>query len=103
MVADQQLRAAASYSLRSPGSVDTGSCPGPAREPAMSGAAAAIAAPDAAAGCCIGGVYSNYLAQVQLAEDQHPVADLGPDGQHQASGEAVRPRTSRRNLHHRDA
>jgi hypothetical protein len=30
---------------------------------------------------------------VTLTEDQHPVGDLGPHGQHQAFGEAVRPRT----------
>jgi hypothetical protein len=37
---------------------------------------------------------------VSLAEDQHPVGDLGPHGQHEAFGEAVRPRTPRRNLDH---
>jgi hypothetical protein len=36
-------------------------------------------------------------AQVLLAEDQHPVGDFGADGQHEAFGEAVRPRTPRRN------
>jgi hypothetical protein len=35
-----------------------------------------------------------HTAQVSLAEDQHPVGDLGPDGQHEAFGEAVRPRLS---------
>jgi hypothetical protein len=35
---------------------------------------------------------------VPLTEDQHPVGDLGPDRQHQAFGEAVRPRTPRRDL-----
>ena len=68
----------------------------------MSGAAAAIAAPDAAAGRC-SGVYGKYLAQVLLAEDQHPVGDLGSDRQHEAFGEAVRPRAPRRDLDHLDA
>ena len=40
---------------------------------------------------------------LSLAEDQHSVGDLGPDGQHEAFGEAVRARTPRRNLDHRDA
>ena len=44
-------------------------------------------------GVVMGGVYGKYLAQVLLAEEQHPVGDLGPDGQHEAFGEAVRPRT----------
>jgi len=37
---------------------------------------------------------------VLLAEDQHPVGDLGPHGQHEALGEAVRSRTPRRDLDH---
>ena len=49
------------------------------------------------------GVHGKHLAQVPLAEDQHPVGDLGPDGQHEAFGEAVRPRTPRRDLDHLDA
>jgi hypothetical protein len=39
---------------------------------------------------------------VSLPEDQHPVGDLGADGQHEAFGEAVRPRTARRDLDHLD-
>jgi hypothetical protein len=39
-----------------------------------------------------------HAAQVSFPEDQHPVGDLGSDGQHEASGEAVRPRASRRDL-----
>ena len=54
-------------------------------------------------GVVMGGVYGKYLAQVLLAEDQHPIGDLGVDGRHEAFGEAVRPRTPRRDLHHRDA
>ena len=38
-----------------------------------------------------------------LSEDQHTVGDFGSDGQHEAFGEAVRPRTTRRDLDHRDA
>ena len=50
---DQRFQAAGSYWLiRPPGLVDAGSCHGPARGPAISGAADAAAALDAAAGCC---------------------------------------------------
>ena len=38
----------------------------------------------------MGGVHSKHLAQVSLAEDQHPVGDLGPDRQDYACREAVR-------------
>ena len=51
----------------------------------------------------MGGVRGKYSAQVLLAEDQHPVGDLGADGQHEAFGEAVRARTPRRDLDHLDA
>ena len=51
----------------------------------------------------VGGVHGKHLAQVSFAEDQHPVGDLGSDGQHEAFGEAVRPWTPRRDLHHLDA
>ena len=44
-----------------------------------------------------------HTAQVSLAEDQHPVGDLGADGQHEAFGEAVRAGTSRRDLDDLDA
>ena len=60
----------------------------------MSGAAAAVAGPDAVAAVVVGGVHSKHLMQVLLAEDQHPVGDLGAEGQHEAFGEAVRPRLS---------
>ena len=49
------------------------------------------------------GVHGKHPAQVPLAEDQHPVGDLGPHRQHEAFGEAVRPRTPRRDLDHLDA
>jgi hypothetical protein len=35
---------------------------------------------------------------VLLAEDQHAVGDFGSDGQHEAFGEAVRPRAAGRDL-----
>ena len=69
----------------------------------MSGAAAAVAAPDAGAGRCNGTRTRQYPTQVLLAEDQHPVGDLGADGQHEAFGEAVRSRTPRRDLDYLDA
>ena len=49
------------------------------------------------------GVLGQHPAEVPLPEDQHPVGDLGPDGQHEAFGEAVRPRAPRRDLDHLDA
>ena len=48
------------------------------------------------------GVLGQHPAQVSLAEDQHPIGDFGADGQHEAFGEAVRPRTARRDLDHLD-
>jgi hypothetical protein len=41
--------------------------------------------------------------QVPLAEDQHPVGGLGLHCQDEALGEAVCPRTPRRDLDHLDA
>ena len=35
------------------------------------------------------GVPGKHAAQVSLAEDQHPVGDLGSDGQHEAFGAPV--------------
>ena len=35
----------------------------------------------------VGGVHGKHPAQVPLTEDQHPIGDLGPDGQHEALGE----------------
>src|SRR5215213_2393366 len=68
----------------------------------MSGAAASAAAPDAAARVVVRGVPGKHLTQVLLAEDEHPVGDLGTEGQHEAFGKAVRPRTPRRDLDHLD-
>jgi len=38
-------------------------------------------------------------SQVPLAEDQHPIGELGPDGEHEPSGITVRSRDPRRDLH----
>jgi hypothetical protein len=62
----------------------------------MLGAAAAASALDAAASRCTGRVPGKHVAQVPFAEDQHSVGYLGPDGQHNALGESVRPETPRR-------
>jgi hypothetical protein len=51
----------------------------------------------------MGGVQGKHHAQVPFTEDQHPISDLGPHRQHEAFGEAVRPRTPRRDLDHLDA
>jgi hypothetical protein len=40
---------------------------------------------------------------VSFPEDQHPVRDFAADGQHEAFGEAVRPRATVRDLDHLDA
>ena len=37
-----------------------------------------------------------------LAEDEHPIGDLGPRGEHEPFRMSVRPRTPRRDLHHLD-
>jgi hypothetical protein len=54
-------------------------------------------------GVVVRGVHGKHPAQVLLAEDQHAVGDLGPHRQHEAFGEAVRPRTPRRDLDHLNA
>ena len=53
-------------------------------------------------GVVVGGVPGKHPAQVPLAEDQHPVGDLGPHCQDEAFGEAVRSRTPRRDLDYLD-
>ena len=47
----------------------------------------------------VGGVPGKDVAQVSFAEDQDAVGELGSNGQDEAFGEAVRSRTSRRDLH----
>jgi hypothetical protein len=42
-------------------------------------------------------------AQVPFPEDQHSVGEFGADGQHEAFGEAVRPRAAGRDLDYLDA
>src|SRR3954452_7896424 len=48
------------------------------------------------------GVPGKYPTKVLLAEDQYAVGEFGADGQYEAFGEAVRPRTARRDLDHLD-
>jgi hypothetical protein len=47
-------------------------------------------------------VGGKHLAEVSFPEDQHPVGQFSPYRQHEAFGEAVRPRTPRRDLDHFD-
>jgi hypothetical protein len=44
-----------------------------------------------------------HAAQVSFPDDQHSVGEFGADAQHEAFGEAVRSRASRRDLDHVDA
>jgi hypothetical protein len=44
------------------------------------------------------GTQGKHPAEMRLSVDQHPVRELGPDGQHEPFGEAVRPRTPGRGL-----
>jgi hypothetical protein len=53
-------------------------------------------------GVVVRGIRGKHPAEVPLAEDQHPVGQLGPHRQHEAFGEAVRLRTTRRDLDHLD-
>jgi len=48
-------------------------------------------------------IFVEEQSRVSLAEDQHPVGELGCDGSDESFGEAVRPRTSRWDLHDVDA
>jgi hypothetical protein len=49
------------------------------------------------------GILGEHPAEVSLGEDQHAVGEFGSDGQHDALGEAVRTRTTGRDLDHLDA
>ena len=60
--------------------------------------AAAMGAPSVVMGL----ILSQDRPQVPLTEDQHPVGDLGPGGEHEPFRIGVRPRTPRRDLHHLD-
>ena len=53
-------------------------------------------------GVVVRDVPGKHLTEVSLAEDQHLVGDLRSDGQDEAFGEAVRPRTPRWDLDHLD-
>ena len=53
-------------------------------------------------GVVVRGVLGQHPAEVPLSEDQHPVGQLGADCQHEAFGEAVRPRAPGRDLDHFD-
>jgi hypothetical protein len=48
-------------------------------------------------------VLGQHHPQVPFAEDQHPVGDLGPGGEHEPFGIGVRPRAPGRDLHRLDA
>jgi hypothetical protein len=54
-------------------------------------------------GVVVRSVGGEHSAQVSFSEDQHPVGEFGAKGQHEAFGEAVRPRTPWRDLDHLDA
>ena len=54
-------------------------------------------------GVVVRGVRGKHPAKVPLVEDQHPVGQLGPHGQDEAFGEAVRPWTPWRDLDRLDA
>ncbi len=69
----------------------------------MLGVVDVVAALGVPLGVVVRGVRGQHPAKVPLSEDQHPVGQLGPHGQHDAFGEAVRPRTTRRDLDHLDA
>ena len=49
------------------------------------------------------GIRGKHPAEVPLAEDQHPIGELGADSQDEAFGVAVRPRAPGRDLDHLDA
>jgi len=49
------------------------------------------------------GVLGQDAPEVAFAEDQHPVGQLGPGGQHEPLRESVRAGTAGRDLHHLDA
>ena len=60
--------------------------------------AAAMRAPSVVMGL----ILSQDRPQVPFAEDQHPVGDLGPGGEHESFRISVRPRTPQRDLHRFD-
>jgi hypothetical protein len=48
------------------------------------------------------GIFGHHTAQVPFAEDQHPVSDLRPGGEHEPLRISIRARTPRRDLDHFD-
>ena len=48
-------------------------------------------------------IFCDHYTQVPLTEDQHTVGEFSSDSAHESFGEAVRPRTTRRNPDHLDA
>ena len=47
----------------------------------------------------VGRVLGQDQPQMPFAEDQHPVGDLGPGGEHEAFRKSIRSRAARRDLH----
>ena len=62
-----------------------------------------LAAAVGPASVVVGLVLGQDRAQVPRAEDQHPVGDLGPGGEHEPLRKCVRPRAWGRDLHGLDA
>jgi hypothetical protein len=88
---DQRFPAAASHLLRSPPEIgrrrilssnDSGT--------GDVGRGGRNCGADAAAARCRWGVHGKHPARVSLAEDRHPVGDLGVNGQYEAFGETAR-------------
>jgi hypothetical protein len=66
--------------------------------PGRSELSAAVGPPSVVTGLILG----QDQPQASRSEDQHPVGDLGPDGEHEPLRISVRPRTSGRDLHRLD-
>jgi hypothetical protein len=64
---------------------------------------AELAAAVGSSSVVVGLVLGKDAAQVVFAEDEHPVGDLGPGGEHEPFGIGVRARTPGRNLYGFDA
>jgi hypothetical protein len=62
-----------------------------------------LAAAVGSASVVMGLVLGQDRAHVPLTEDQHPVGDLGPGGEHEPLRKSVRSRASGRDLHGLDA
>jgi len=64
---------------------------------------AQLAAAVGSSSVVVPGVLGQDAAQVALAEDQHPVGDLGPGGEHEPFRISIRARAPGRGLHSLDA